>query len=173
MRNTRLLLVLALLLPIAQADEQHYVMFRSQPAVAEISGSDTREKILPTLEFPFRLDAACSEPATLERLSLNVADIRKSWSADDDAITIEESLIVPAKQTGPVMADFCLADDDGVTQLIRSVLTAQIALTCGNADSRSIEYRSVPLDVELACVQPPDAESVDSVSESSDESTSS
>ena len=173
MYKPRLLLPILLLAPQALADTQHYLLFRAQPAVAEISASDTREKLLPTLEFPFRLDAACATPAELDAVSINVADIRKSWSASDAAITVEESLIVPAQQTSPVMADFCIADDDGVTQLIRSVLTVQIALKCSVDGRRSIEYRSAPLDVELACRQPPADEAVDESSESADVATSS
>lgn len=165
MLTYRWLPVLVLLSPPASADTQHYLLFRAQPAVAEISGSDTREKSLPTLEFPFRLDAACATPAELDSVSLSVADIRKSWSASDAAITVEESLIVPARQTSPVMADFCIAEDDGVTQLVRSVLTAQIALKCSVEGRRSVEYRSASLDVELACRQLPAEESADESSE--------
>lgn len=161
MLRSRLLLAFVLLSPHAAADTEHYLLFRAKPAVAEIAGSDTREKSLPTLEFPFRLDAACATPAELDAVSINVADIRRDWSASDAAITVEESLVVPARQTSPVMVDFCIAEDDGVTQLIRSVLTAQIALKCSVDGRQSVEYRSAPLDVELACRQPPAEESSD------------
>ena len=176
MLKLRLLPALVLLAPQAMADMQHYLLFRAQPAVAEIPGSDTREKSLPTLEFPFRLDAACATPAELDGVSINVADIRKSWSATDAAITVEELLVVPAIQTSPVMADFCITDDDGVTQLIRSVLTAQIALRCSVGGRQSVEYRSAALDVELACRQPPAEDAADESSgpeESDDAATSS
>lgn len=173
MPKIRLLLPLVLVSPVALADTEHYLLFRAQPAMAEISGSETREKSLPTLEFPFRLDAACAAPATLDAVSINVADIRRSWAVGESSITVEEALVIPAKQTSPVVVDFCLAEDDGMTQLVRSVLTAQIAVMCNADGRRSIEYRSESLDVELACRQPPADESGDDASDSEEVATSS
>ena len=171
MPKPRLPLVLLALAPQVHADDGHYVLFRAEPAVAEIDVSDTREKNMPTLTFPFRLDAACAGPFDAATLSLNVADVRKSWTASQDGITVEESLVVPAKQTSPVMADFCISGDYGVTQLVRSVFTAQISLTCLAENSRSIKYQSMPLDVELACLQPPEELSADEPDGSSETST--
>ncbi len=167
MTNPRTLILLLALAPLSEADEKHYVFFRAQPAVAEIDVSETQEKTMPSLKFPFRLDAACAGPTQSARLSVNVADVRKSWAASEDGISVEESLIIPAKQTSPVMADFCISGDYGVTQLVRSVFTAQIALTCGAENSRTVKYQSVPLDVELACLQPPEDASVDDPGEAS------
>ena len=167
MPNPRTLLLLLALSPLSEAKVEHYVFFRAQPAVAEIDVSETQEKTMPTLEFPFRLDAACADPTQAARLSVNVADVRKSWVASEDGFSVEASLIIPSKQTSPVMADFCIAGDYGVTQLVRSVFTAQISLTCGAENSRTISYQSVPLDVELACLQPPEDASVQDSGEDS------
>nr|MDJ0916761.1 hypothetical protein [Woeseiaceae bacterium] len=72
MPKSRLALVLLTLAPVVHADDGHYVLFRAQPAVAEIGVSETQQKDMPTLTFPFRLDAACAGPAQSARLSLNV-----------------------------------------------------------------------------------------------------
>lgn len=173
MPKSRFALALLTLAPVVHADDGHYVLFRAQPAVAEIDMSETQQKDMPTLTFPFRLDAACSGPAQSTRLSLNVADVRKSWSSIDNGITVEESLVIPARQTSPLMADFCISGDYGVTQLVRSVFTAQIALTCGTEDSQTIRYQSRPLDVELACLQPSEGLSADEPDGSSETSASS
>ncbi|MDJ0758732.1 MAG: hypothetical protein QNJ19_04995 [Woeseiaceae bacterium] len=172
MPKPRLALVLLAFAPEVHADDGHYVLFRAQPAIAEIDVSDTQQKDMPTLRFPFRLDAACARPARAALVSLNVADVRKSWSADEDGISVEESLVIPAKQTAPVMADFCISGDYGVTQLVRSVFTAQIALTCKAGNSQTIRYQSTPLDVELACLQPPEELSTDEPDGSSEASAS-
>ena len=173
MPKSRFALALVAFAPgVVYTDDGHYVLFRAQPAVAEINVSETQQKNMPTLTFPFRLDAACAGTAQTARLSLNVADVRKTWSAEENGISVEESLVLPAKQTSPVMADFCISGDYGVTQLVRSVFTAQIALTCMAENSQTIKFQSMPLDVELACLQPPEELSADEPDGSSESSAS-
>jgi hypothetical protein len=141
------------------------------PAVPLAPRSPGRNFVrLPTLEFTFEIQADCSGSRSPESLSLNVADTRKSLTAEQivsDGPT-EISLQIPASQIAPlVIEDFCVLplEEDSVTVgeapsqiTIPSALSAQAALLCAGDEDKAMTYVSRSLDVALVCVQLPDKE---------------
>lgn len=139
-----------------------------EAARVNIEPAEQRSRNLPVLEFQLELQPVCREPAVATHLSLSVADVRKRWSGESLKQAIEASLVVPARQIAPLHTDFCSTEDYGKSELIRAVLTAQLALACTAGDSLSIEYLSLPMDVELTCVQPSDSGASDEPASSSE-----
>ena len=136
------------------------------PAVPLAPRSPGRNFVrLPTLEFTFEIQADCSGSRSPESLSLNVADTRKSLTAEQivsDGPT-EISLQIPASQIAPlVIEDFCVLplEEDSVTVgeapsqiTIPSALSAQAALLCAGDEDKAMTYVSRSLDVALVCEQ--------------------
>jgi hypothetical protein len=125
---------------------------------------------LPTLEFTFEIQTDCSGSRSPESLSLNVADTRKSLTAEQiisDGPT-EISLQIPASQIAPlVIEDFCVLpleeNSDTVVEApsritIPSALSAQASLLCAGNEDKAMTYVSRSLDVALVCEQLPDKE---------------
>ena len=114
---------------------------------------------LPTLEYSFQVTANCAAMFHPQSVSLSIADSRSLISQEQlsgDATELQLVLRVPAKQLAPlVVEDFCvtppkLDKPNGITT-VRSALSAQAALLCVHDDRQEIVYRSIPLDIILAC----------------------
>jgi hypothetical protein len=141
------------------------------PAVPLAPRSPGRNFVrLPTLQYTFEIHTYCSASRSPESLSLNVADTRKSLSAEQivrDGAT-EISLQIPASQLAPlVVEDFCVLEalENGdrpgtaATQItIPAALSAQISLLCEGDEDKAITYVSRTLDVSLVCEWPAENE---------------
>lgn len=159
MRNTGMFMLL--LAPAVLAETANQLTIDVMPAEAKIAVSDSRSKALPDLSFAMSLGASCAAPATVSGLSLNVADVRLTWTGEQASAGVRADVEVPSRQLGPVTANFCMLEGGDVApRLIEAVLTAQLALSCTIADRVAIDYRSFPLDVYLSCDQPEEPASV-------------
>lgn len=141
------------------------------PAVPLVPRSPGRNFVrLPTLEYTFEIQTDCSDSRSPESLSLNVADTRKSLTAEQiisDGPT-EISLRIPASQIAPlVIEDFCVLQLEGSSDtiaevparmIIPSALSAQASLLCAGDEDKAMTYVSRSLDVALECEQLPDKE---------------
>lgn len=130
---------------------------------------------LPTLAFEFEIRAYCADGRRAKSVTLNVADTRRSLTADQiksDGPT-EVTLEVPADQLAPLAIDgFCTVKDgekvetaaDVQVELnVFSALSAQASLLCEGEDGTAMTYVSRGLDVSLVCE--PAAEDMESASE--------
>lgn len=130
---------------------------------------------LPTLAFEFKIRANCAGGRQPKSVFLNVADTRRSLTADQlerDGAT-ELTLEVPADQLAPIAVEgFCTvtsgesveAVGDAPTVLnVFSALSAQASLLCEGANDQAMTYVSRGLDVSLVCE--PAAEDMESASE--------
>lgn len=118
---------------------------------------------LPTLEYQFEIRVHCTANRSPQSLSLNVADTRKSLTADEIVAngSMGIRLSVPASQIAPLVIEgFCVAPDgtDGGRDdaspdrlIVPSALSAQASLLCEGDADKAMTYVSQPLDVSLVC----------------------
>lgn len=158
----------------ALADPVQDLALRAETPVISISPRRSGRQFLdlPALEYTFEVEARCEEDWIPESLSLNVADSRLAFGADQLPGSTPQEIIlnVPAQQLAPVAVHhFCLlpenttARDAGTSRpapppssrlTIRAVLSAQASLLCVSETERRITYVSQPLDVTLDCDAP-------------------
>ena len=121
---------------------------------------------LPTLEYAFVIDAQCRADLLPSSLTLSIADTRVTIPAEDiprDA-PVAVTINIPADQIGPVaVEDFCVGDESRAemsepsqeTISIPSVLSVQASLLCTSESGSEMTYASQPVNITLACAQPP------------------
>jgi len=121
---------------------------------------------LPSLSYALTMNAYCDENWQPASISINVADIRKSFDAGQlqAAAVLESELQIPSNQIAPLRVErFCIddkqegsqpdsADDNKIT--IPAVLSAHASLRCTTESEQSISYVTKPLDVTLECGLP-------------------
>lgn len=130
----------------------------AQPASVELTplSDDGRPMRLPALGFAVRVEPACAGETEPRSLSISVADTRLYFTASElaGAPVVEATLILPARQLGPVrIDDFCRAGKgDGPSRLLlEDAYTARLSLRCGPDEQQTIVYATLPLDVDLLC----------------------
>lgn len=110
---------------------------------------------LPALEFKLTIDAACPGGASVESLSVSVADTRRTLSGKNIDGTVETTLSLPRWQSARLrIEDFCRQDDEpqgSESLVVADVFTARLSLRCALDEKHSIVYSTLPLDVRLQC----------------------
>ncbi len=129
-------------------------------ATARVSaGTSGRRTVrLPGLDFRFQFRFACPGTSRPQSLSMTIADTHRSLTADELAAEtkVARALVrIPASQIAPVAVEaFCAIDASPAESsplTLPSLLSASASLRCGDDDTSSIRYGSVPLDVVLVC----------------------
>jgi hypothetical protein len=110
---------------------------------------------LPALEFKLTIDAACPAGASVESLSISVADTRRTLNGKTIDGAVETTLSLPRRQSARLrIEDFCRQDDEpqaSESLLVADVFTARLSLRCAVDEKHSIVYSTLPLDVKLEC----------------------
>lgn len=143
------------------------------PAVVELAALGTGRIALqlPGLEFPLLIEPSCPPGSDLASLSVNVADTRYRFTADDidEAGTLETTIVVPAVQLAPLpIENSCTSTDAPGMQNVRveDVLTANASLRCANESGETLLFEAISLGVELRCpTEPVETEAVTGASE--------
>jgi hypothetical protein len=111
--------------------------------------------VLPELEFKLTIDAACPAGASVESLSVSVADTRRTLNGKNIDGAVETTLSLPRRQSARLrIEDFCRQDDEpkgSESRVVADVFTARLSLRCALDDKHSIVYATLPLDVRLEC----------------------
>lgn len=157
----------------ANAAADNSLQLAADTPKVSIDRRDTERNFLrlPTVEFAFRIDAACSETLQPVSLLLSVADSRKILQADEieGNSATEIALNIPASQIAPVaIQGFCEETSPQDNQSSRrqpspgheeitltAALSAQASLRCASDTDEQTVYTSMPLDVILVCNQAP------------------
>jgi len=134
-------------------------LLASTPTVTISPLDEGRQPVmLPALSLTISAVPACDDGWQPRRLSLSVADIRRTASVSEQAESAEITFDVeiPEAQLAPVVIeDFCLASDAGEGQetLLRltGYMSAQGALRCSRGDEEKVSYTSKALDVLVKC----------------------
>ena len=117
---------------------------------------------LPSLTYVLRLTSSCVEDWRPASVSVNIADSRRSFDAEQLSASDELSLElrVPANQIAPLRVEtFCLDDKSAGTRAndeeneikVSAALSVHASLLCASGGEESITYVSKPLDVILRC----------------------
>lgn len=115
---------------------------------------------LSTLDYTFEINATCREGFTIEAVSLNIADTRKSKTLNniESNKPFEIVMTVPAVQIAPIAVDnFCIqkkqnnSSEVTTVKKVPSVLSVQAALLCSNDELSKMTYSSKSLDVVIHC----------------------
>lgn len=153
------ILVLASLatLPALGKVERAILAITAAPASAVLASSTAGRSVvnLPSLEFPVRIEPVCPESSALASVSINVADARFQFTADDfaEADSLETTITVPAAQIAPVTIEHdCPAD--AAALLVTDVLTAHASLRCAGDSGETVLFEVIGLGVELRCPSP-------------------
>ena len=164
----RILVLLAVLLiavaPVSSAtaeslDSDGLIIIASAATARVSAGSSGRRTLrLPGLNFRFQFRFACPGTSNAQSLSMTIADTHRNLDAEE--LTAESQVAhalvrIPATQIAPVAVEaFCAADAlpaESAPLTLSSLLSASASLRCGDDESSSIRYDSVPLDVVLVC----------------------
>jgi len=158
-----LIIILAAATAVAAGDEPAAVAGRLQvnadaASVTILSTPGGHRFVrLPTLEFPLRIEPLCAATYAATSMSVSIADSRLRLAPGDMSAqpVIETTLALPRQQTGPLRVDGFCSDEDAVgsarTLLIEDAFTARLSLTCAGAETATILYATLPLDVRLTC----------------------
>jgi len=172
--NVRRLVPLLLLISTtgnSEAVPDSSLVIVADTPTASIQPRQTNRKFirLPSLEYVFEIRAHCLLNSNPTSLLLSVADTRKSLHATDisSGSPIEVALRIPAAQIGPIaVEDFCHIADEPVAGnntttdelTISAALSAHISLRCESESDQKVTYVSRPLDVNLICERPDQAQ---------------
>lgn len=117
---------------------------------------------LPDLELPFQIVATCPDDSLSSSISISVADTVQSHDVSTQSaesagiVLLETDLLISSRQLAPItVGQFCVDDENAPTgnQTLQmaAAITASISLRCTTADSQSMVYESIPLQIELTC----------------------
>lgn len=117
---------------------------------------------LPSLTYSLTLTTYCAQNWQPASLSINIADSRESFDADQlqDSEELRLEIRIPSNQIAPLRIErFCIddeqadaADNDEIT--VSAALSAQASLLCVAESEQSMTYVTQPLDVTLECAVP-------------------
>lgn len=157
-------LLLATLMPAALAQTaqtaQQLALFTSTPAVTISPVGEGRQPVLlPAISVTISATAVCDPGWTPRKLSLGVADIRKTAIVpkQPESTEVVFEVEIPQEQLAPVVIEnFCLASDQGraaePAQLrLAGYMSAQAALRCATEAEEKVSYASRVFDVLLNC----------------------
>ena len=125
---------------------------------------------LPSLTYVLTLSSSCDEDWRPASVSVNIADSRRSFDAEQLSTSDELSLElrVPANQIAPLRIEtFCIEDQPAGASAsyeedeikVSAALSVQASLLCASGGEEAITYVSKPLDVILRCgATQPDAD---------------
>ncbi|MDJ0701257.1 MAG: hypothetical protein QNJ07_15525 [Woeseiaceae bacterium] len=153
------LLVLALLPSAGNGDSSRITAAFGTATISVSPMDDGRRQIeLPALEYDFSIYVHCEAPAQSARLSISVADTRKRFDLPDATASgsVNESLLIPARQLAPVITDgFCVDGDEAShnSLLVEGLLTSSLSLRCSAESEDTIHFASESLAVRLECVE--------------------
>lgn len=156
-----MLLAVAAATAVAQTADgsQNLRLLANTPTVTISPIAAGRQPVmLPGVSLTILAVPACDAGWQPRKLSLSVADIRKSTSITESEESGEFSFDVeiPKAQLAPVVIeDFCLASkrDSGEENLLRltGYMSAQGALRCSRGEEEKVSYTSRAFDVLVRC----------------------
>lgn len=145
--------------------EQVFTLLTSTPAVTIAPVAAGRQPILlPGISLTIAVTPACDNGWQARKLSLSIADIRKSAAVAEQPGEGEISFDfeIPGAQLAPVVIEnFCVIGDAPAAEhqplRLTGYMSAQAALRCGRDEEEKVTYSSKAFDVLVHCAEPDDA----------------
>ena len=159
MKSISSVLVL-LAVSVASGDSPELVaQFSTATVTIEPDTNPERRLALPAIEFEFTVAMNCGDMHEASRVSISVADTRRSYDigALEDRHKLSASLTVPAEQISPLATQgFCTLDDPASPKILilPGVLTSQVSLLCGDQSDGAMHFVSNALAIRLVCGSP-------------------
>ena len=123
---------------------------------------------LPSLIYAMTVSVDCEPNWQPDSVSINVADSRASFNAEQlqAGRELKLELRIPSSQIAPLRVEqFCIAGDKDIPERLEpnsitvlGVLSAQASLRCATESRQSTMYMIQPLDIQLECAVPESTE---------------
>ena len=145
-------ILLALASAAAFADAE--LVVSADETLARVKPNTSQFTRLPSLEFSLHAEFECEDGASVESLTIGVADAHERHVPEPDAKSLHAIVTVPRNQIASVTTgDFCAGEDSGGELLLSGVATAQFSLRCRSESAASVSYASLGLPLRLVCDQ--------------------